>query len=54
MGVRAGRNYVDTGTLHGYRAAIRLLEHPDQAALEPEGARPAAVSSPDSTVSSRD
>lgn len=25
-GVRAGRQYVDTGTLHGYRSAIRLLE----------------------------
>jgi glucose-1-phosphate thymidylyltransferase len=26
MGVRAGEHYVDVGTLHGYRAAIRLLE----------------------------
>ena len=25
-GVQAGQRYVDTGTLHGYRAAIRLLE----------------------------
>ena len=25
-GVQAGQQYVDTGTLHGYRAAIRLLE----------------------------
>ena len=25
-GVKAGQNYVDTGTLHGYRAAIHLLE----------------------------
>ena len=25
-GVSAGRAYVDVGTLHGYRAAIRLLE----------------------------
>jgi glucose-1-phosphate thymidylyltransferase len=33
MGVRAGTRYVDTGTLHGYRAAIRLLEDPD---LPPE------------------
>lgn len=24
--VRAGRGYVDVGTLHGYRSAIRLLE----------------------------
>jgi dTDP-glucose pyrophosphorylase len=29
-GIRAGRRYVDTGTLHGYRAAIRLLEDPAQ------------------------
>ena len=26
VGVRAGQEYVDVGTLHGYRAAIRLLE----------------------------
>ena len=26
VGVRKGEAYVDTGTLHGYRAAIRLLE----------------------------
>ena len=26
VGVRGGRAYVDVGTLHGYRAAIRLLE----------------------------
>ncbi|MGI4828020.1 MAG: sugar phosphate nucleotidyltransferase [Janthinobacterium lividum] len=26
VGVRAGQGYVDVGTLHGYRAAIRLLE----------------------------
>jgi hypothetical protein len=25
VGVRAGRTYVDVGTLHGYREAIRLL-----------------------------
>jgi glucose-1-phosphate thymidylyltransferase len=25
VGVRAGRAYVDVGTLHGYRAAIALL-----------------------------
>ena len=25
VGVRAGRAYVDVGTLHGYREAIRLL-----------------------------
>lgn len=30
LGVRAGKRYVDTGTLHGYRSAIRLLEKPEQ------------------------
>ena len=29
LGVRAGTRYVDVGTLHGYRAAIRLLESAD-------------------------
>ena len=38
VGIRAGRNYVDTGTLHGYRAAIRLLEHPADAGEEREKA----------------
>ena len=28
-GVRAGSRYVDVGTLHGYRAAVRLLETAD-------------------------
>ena len=27
LGIRAGSAYVDVGTLHGYREAIRLLEH---------------------------
>lgn len=27
LGVRSGQQYVDTGTLHGYRSAIRLLEN---------------------------
>lgn len=27
VGVRAGEQYVDTGTLHGYRSALRLLEN---------------------------
>lgn len=26
VGVKAGRKYVDVGTLHGYRAAVRVLE----------------------------
>ena len=34
-GVRAGTAYVDVGTLHGYREAIRLLE---TATLKPDPA----------------
>jgi glucose-1-phosphate thymidylyltransferase len=30
-GVRAGSGYVDVGTLHGYREALRLLEHREAA-----------------------
>ncbi len=30
MGVRAGESYVDVGTLHGYREAIRLLNERQQ------------------------
>jgi len=45
-GVRAGRNYVDTGTLHGYRAAIRLLEHPDAGGTTPYAAPDMAVERP--------
>ena len=41
LGIRAGRNYVDTGTLHGYRAAMRLLEHPDETGLQAGSPLPA-------------
>jgi dTDP-glucose pyrophosphorylase len=34
VGVHAGRAYVDVGTLHGYRAAIRLLDGAGSAELE--------------------
>ena len=54
VGVKAGLRYVDTGTVHGYRSAIRLLEEPAVGtdwAAEPyrrndvaAGAVPAAVS----------
>ncbi|HEY6577895.1 MAG TPA: sugar phosphate nucleotidyltransferase [Rhizomicrobium sp.] len=30
LGVRAGRSYVDVGTLHGYRAAMALLQAPER------------------------
>jgi dTDP-glucose pyrophosphorylase len=29
VGVPSGQGYVDTGTLHGYRSAIQLLQHKD-------------------------
>lgn len=28
IGVKAGRQYVDVGTLHGYREAVRILQQP--------------------------
>ena len=39
IGVQAGRSYVDVGTLHGYRAAVRLLEQEDGLESEPLPAR---------------
>jgi len=38
-GVRAGRGYVDVGTLHGYRQALRLLDAAQDGAAE----APAAI-----------
>ena len=35
LGVRAGHRYVDVGTLHGYRAALHLLENESDAADHP-------------------
>ncbi|HVW86927.1 MAG TPA: sugar phosphate nucleotidyltransferase [Bryobacteraceae bacterium] len=32
VGVKAGRSYVDVGTLHGYREAMRLLSQPERGA----------------------
>ncbi len=37
-GVRAGEAYVDVGTLHGYREALRLLEGQNRAEAAPRGA----------------
>lgn len=34
--VRAGQGYVDVGTLHGYRSAIRLLEQGEYPATHPQ------------------
>ena len=30
VGIRAGESYVDVGTVHGYREAVRLLSEPEQ------------------------
>jgi hypothetical protein len=37
MGTRAGRAYVDVGTLHGYREAMQLLSAPDAVAQLTDG-----------------
>jgi len=37
VGVRAGEAYVDVGTLHGYREAIRLLSGMDVAGMDAAG-----------------
>jgi glucose-1-phosphate thymidylyltransferase len=51
VGVRAGRAYVDVGTLNGYREAIRLLAEPQVGAPVPE--RAAAVGVPGRAVAGR-
>ena len=40
VGVRAGRSYVDVGTLNGYRRALALLSETDADGAAPAGARP--------------
>ncbi|AUX27368.1 nucleotidyltransferase [Sorangium cellulosum] len=42
LGVRAGHAYVDVGTLHGYREAIRLLTPRPPQAIAAEGERQGA------------
>jgi hypothetical protein len=37
VGVRAGTSYVDVGTLHGYRAAMALLQDMDEEAAKASG-----------------
>lgn len=48
QGVRAGEAYVDVGTLHGYRAAIELLQgrSPAPAAIAPAAWQPAPMDVP--------
>ena len=41
-GVRAGRSYVDVGTVRGYREAIRLLTVDDPEDVPAPAPRPAA------------
>ena len=38
IAVRAGQGYVDVGTLHGYRSAIRLLEEGECSPAQPSSA----------------
>jgi len=47
VGVKAGQRYVDTGTVHGYRSAMRLLEEPENGHAGPIN------SSSDNRVTSR-
>ena len=44
---RAGRGYVDVGTLHGYREAIRLLERPEPGWTGSEPRNPQEEQAPD-------
>ena len=45
--VRAGRGYVDVGTLHGYREAIRLLEEPEPGSTLGQPRTPQEEKTPD-------
>jgi dTDP-glucose pyrophosphorylase len=40
VGVKAGHEYVDVGTLHGYRAAVHILEQPSGEKRGSEDAKP--------------
>jgi NDP-sugar pyrophosphorylase family protein len=46
-GVRAGQQYVDVGTLHGYRAALRVLERDNDAATNATEERQGAIQTDD-------
>jgi NDP-sugar pyrophosphorylase family protein len=43
IGIRAGQAYVDVGTLHGYREAIRLLSGANAAEVGQERSAPSLV-----------
>lgn len=53
FGVRAGRQYVDTGTVHGYRAAMRLLENTTELQTEAPIPQQEATFTNDSVIASR-
>ena len=53
IGVPAGRQYVDTGTLHGYRSAIHLLEQEADPLNITEPLRKEATISNELTVANR-
>lgn len=46
-GVRAGQQYVDVGTLHGYRAALRVLERDTDAATNATEKQEGAIQTDD-------
>lgn len=53
VGVRAGRQYVDTGTVHGYRAAIRLIENAVELQTEAATSQQEAMFSDESVIANR-
>lgn len=47
LGVPAGQGYVDTGTLHGYRSAMQLLQHQNLRELDNSFSNHQEVEAPD-------
>ena len=50
LGVRAGSAYVDVGTLHGYRAAMALLQEMDEIAAKASACAPVNLPAPSSAA----
>lgn len=53
LGIRAGQQYVDTGTLHGYRSAIRLLEQVAESQPKPSKPPEEAIFTNELTITCR-
>jgi hypothetical protein len=53
LGIRAGQQYVDTGTLHGYRSAIRLLEQVAESQPQPSKPPEEAIFTNELTITCR-